>query len=50
MPKFEVRVVSYYQFDAKDAEEAKWLIENGEMPRDHEITDVYTDRVTRVDN
>lgn len=48
MPKFEVRVVSYFQFDAKDALEARNLVEFGEMPRDREISDVYIDRVKEI--
>lgn len=48
MPRFEVASRITYQFDAKDREEARYLVENGEMPRDHELIDARVVEVSRV--
>lgn len=48
MPRFEVRVSICYQFDAKDKVEARWLVENGEMPRDHEVIGARVVEVSRI--
>jgi hypothetical protein len=32
MPLFEVTVTTVYEFEAKDRDEARWMVENGEMP------------------
>lgn len=49
MPKFEVTTKTVYRFEAPDAFQAEWLVENGEMPRDHEVVDTRVDRVERVE-
>ncbi len=48
MPRFEVRVSTLFQFDAQDKQEARWLVENGEMPRDHELIGARVTDVVRV--
>lgn len=48
MPLFQVTTATVFQFIAEDKEEAKWLVQNGEMPRDHTMEDAYIVAVERV--
>lgn len=52
MAKFEVAVVTYYEFEAdtEDIEEVKLMVEDGEMPRSHEVTDAYVSDVRKLDS
>jgi hypothetical protein len=47
MAKFRVAVTTVYEFsiDSDKPEDAKALVEEGEMPRDHEVFDVWVESV-----
>lgn len=45
MPRFEVTVTTIYSFESDCAENAMYDIENGEMPKNHEIVAAYVSSV-----
>ena len=48
MPKFEVTQTIIIAFDAETAEEAKYLVESGETPRDHELVSAFVSYVEEL--
>lgn len=48
MPRFEVTISVVYAFNAKDAAEAKYLVESGETPRNAEIIAEFVSNVDAV--
>jgi hypothetical protein len=48
MPKFEVTTVTAISFEAESADEARYLVENGETPRDHELVAVFISTIEEI--
>jgi hypothetical protein len=51
MAKFHVGVMTVYEFeiDSDKPEDAKFLVEDGEMPRNHEVVGVWVQDVERLE-
>lgn len=50
MAKFQVTVATVYEFDAESKEDARWLVENGEMPSNHTVEDAYVVAIQKMEN
>ena len=48
MPRFEVTSKITIAFDADSKEQAKFLVESGETPRDHELIAAFVSDVDQV--
>ena len=48
MPTYQVTTATVFQFEAQNAEQAKWLVQNGEMPSNHTMEDAYIIAVENV--
>jgi hypothetical protein len=48
MPRFEVTVTTIFSFESDCAENARYDVENGEMPRNHEVVDSYVSSVNCI--
>lgn len=48
MPRFEVTSAITIAFDAESKEEARYLVESGETPRDHELIAAFVSNVDPV--
>jgi hypothetical protein len=41
MGKFQVTTATVFEFEAESREDARWMVENGEMPSNHTMEDAY---------
>ena len=50
MPRFEVTTKTIVAFDADSIDAARYLVENGETPRDHDLVAAFISKIERVEN
>jgi len=48
--KFQVTIIKIIEFESDSAENARYDVENGEIPRSNEIIDEWISEVTEVPN